>query len=271
MQALAERVGDRFARHHVTAITPFQFAALKTVSPPPGDIVGQRLDATGRRGKFLVFDLEASRILIHLSQGGRVDLEAPAKSTRPRGAVARFVFGDAGAMLVKEYGTERKAAWWVLARDDPGPLTDLGPEPFDDAFAELVVTGDDRRRLHTMLRDQKTVAGVGRGYADDLLHAAQLSPFASLATLTPQQRTDLVDAARATLERALVDERKREGGLPAKLGDRFRIHRNHGKPCPRCGDALHRVSYESHEVVYCARCQTDGKVLADRRLSRLLK
>src|SRR5207249_8196874 len=137
----------------------------------------------GHRGKYLVFDFAGPRLLVHLSQGGRVDVEDPPKATRPKGAVVRFAFDGGPSILVKEFGTERKAGWWVLARGDDGPLAVLGPEPASEAFAGLVLHGDDRRRVHTILRDQRTVAGVGRGYSDDVLHRARLSPFASLAGL----------------------------------------------------------------------------------------
>ena len=173
---------------------------------------------------------------------------------------------------MREYGKERKAGWWVLAEGDDGPLVKLGPEPFSDEFAELVLHGDDRRRVHTLLRDQRTVSGVGRGHTDDALWLAQLSPYASLASLDDTAREQLLDAVRQTLDDALERERERTGGLSeAKLGDKFIVHNRYGTPCPRCGDTLRRVSYESYEVTYCPACQTGGKALADRRLSRLVK
>ena len=126
---------------------------------------------------MLAFD-DGHRVAVHLSQAGRVDIEEKPKKTRPKGAVVRLRFatadGEPGpAVLVREHGTERKAAWWVLAPGDPGPLEGLGPEPDSDEFAELVLHGTDTRRIHTWLRDQRTVAGVGRGYADDALWRAQ--------------------------------------------------------------------------------------------------
>ena len=113
---------------------------------------------------------DGRRLLVHLSQGGRIDVEAPPKATKPRGAVARFRFDDRPSILVKEFGTQRKAGWWVLADGDDGPLAKLGPEADSDAAAELLRTSDDGRRVHTILRDQRTIAGVGRGYADDAMH-----------------------------------------------------------------------------------------------------
>jgi formamidopyrimidine-DNA glycosylase len=185
--------------------------------------------------------------------------------------VVRFGFRDRPSVLVKEFGTERKAGWWVLHPGDEGPLAKLGPEPFSEDFEALILEGDDGRRVHTILRDQRTVAGVGRGYSDDILHRAKLSPYASLGKLDAEQRRTLLQAIRDVLEEALEVERRRQGGLPTKLGDHFTVHNHYGDPCPRCGADLRRVSYESHEVTYCPACQTGGQILADRRLSRLVK
>lgn len=271
MQALAERLGGLLAGAVLERIEVLQFSALKTVDPAPDSLAGRTLVSAGRRGKYLVLDFDGPRLLVHLSQGGRVDVEDPPKSTRPRQGVVRLRFVGAPAVLLKEFGTERKAGWWTLAPGDDGPLEKLGPEPDDEAFAALVRDGSDKRRLHTVLRDQRTVAGLGRGYTDDILHRARLSPFATLAGLSADERGRLLDAVAAVLDEALAHERQRSGGLPTKLGDRFTVHRRHGEPCPSCGDALQRVSYESYELVYCPQCQTEGRVLADRRLSRLLR
>lgn len=211
------------------------------------------------------------RLLVHLSQGGRVDVEAPPTSTKPKGAVLRARFADRPSILVREYGSQRKAGWWILDAGDDGPLARLGPEPDSPAFAAVILEGDDRRRLHTILRDQRTVAGIGRGYADDILHRAMLSPYQQLGGLDGEGRARLLAAVNAVLDEALVTERGRTGGLPTKLPGRFAVHGHAGEPCPRCGADLRRISYESHEVVYCPTCQTGGTVLADRRMSRLLR
>lgn len=277
MQALAERLDERLGGARVLSLDVLQFSALKTVTPAPDSLEDDVITGWSRRGKYLVVSLASERrVVFHLSQGGRVDLEEPAKTTRPRQAVARLAADEpeSGAVvgvLVKEFGTERKASCWVLDAGDPGPLDGLGPEPFDEEFEELVLTGDDRRRLHTLLRDQRTVAGIGRGYTDDILHAARLSPFATLTALDGDQRERFLGTVRSVLDDALRQERQRTGGLPTKLGDRFRVHGRHGRPCPECGRSLERVSYESYELVYCPGCQTGGKVLADRRTSRFLR
>jgi formamidopyrimidine-DNA glycosylase len=271
VQALAERLDAAVAGAPFAGAEVLQFSSLKTVSPRPESLVGMTLQRVGRRGKFLVFDFSGPRLLVHLSQGGRVDVEDPPKRTRPRGAIVRLAFEGRPTLLVKEFGRERKAGWWVLAEGDDGPLAKLGPEPDSAEFERFVLEGDDTRRVHTILRDQRTVAGIGRGYSDDILHRAKLSPYASLASLSKEERRTLLDATREILSKALEEERRRTGGLPTKIGDHFTVHGKYGTPCPRCGGDLRRISYESHEVTYCPACQTAGKVLADRRLSRLIR
>ncbi len=272
VQALAERLDEVLAGARLDALDMLQFSSLKTFAPKPAEALGRSIERVTRRGKYLMLELdEGLRVLVHLSQGGRVDVEAPPKSTKPRGAVLRIRAHDRPSVLVKEFGKERKAGWWVLAEGDDGPLEKLGPEATSLDADELFRSGDDARRVHTILRDQRTVAGVGRGYSDDILHRAKLSPYASLAKLTPGERERLIVSTHEILDEALAEERRRHGGLPTKIGDHFTVHNRSGEPCPVCGADLRRVSYESHEVTYCPECQTGGKVLADRRMSRLLR
>ncbi len=280
MQALSERLDALLAGATLERADLLGFSSLKTYAPRPEDLYGHTLRSVGRRAKYLIWEFDdGSRMVLHLSQAGRLDIEEPPKKTKPRGAVARFTFTTAGAspstvaVLVREYGTQRKASWWMLAPGDEGPLAGLGPEPGSDEFAEFIRTSDSRRHLTTDLRDQHVVSGIGRGWGDDILHRAKLSPFASLHSLTPDQREALLAAATDVLAEALDLERGREGGLSeAKLGGRFKVHNRVGELCPTpCGDTLRRVSFESYEMSYCPTCQTGGKVLADRRLSRLLK
>ncbi len=271
VQALAERLDAALAGSSLERFDLLQFSSLKTVTPRPSELVDRTLERVGRRGKYLVLSFGGPRLLVHLSQGGRADLEDPPKTTKPRGAVARLRFADRPSVLVKEFGRERKAGVWALAEGDDGPLAVLGPEPDSPAFERLVLEGDDPRRVHTILRDQRTVAGIGRGYSDDVLHHARLSPTASLGKLSAAQRKALLEAVRSVLADALEVERRRTGGLPTKIGDHFTVHGRYGTPCSRCGEDLRRISYESHEITYCPACQTGGKVLADRRLSRLVR
>jgi formamidopyrimidine-DNA glycosylase len=272
IQALAERLDAALAGRELTGFELLQFSSLKTVTPRPAELIGTSLAHVDRRGKYLIFEFaEAPRVLVHLSQGGRIDLETPPKSTRPRGRVARFIFGGDHSALVKEFGRERKAGVWVLAAGDDGPLGALGPEAASEAFLSWLERSDDTRRVHTILRDQRTVAGMGRGYTDDVMHRAKISPTASLAKLAGDERDRLAGAIRSILDEAVEVERRRIGGLPTKLGDHFTVHNRYGEPCPVCGSDLRRVSYESYEITYCPHCQTGDRVLADRRLSRLIR
>jgi formamidopyrimidine-DNA glycosylase len=272
MQALSERLDEVLAGGVLEGLDILQFSSLKTYAPRPDDALGRAIERVGRRGKYVAIELDgAFRVLVHLSQGGRVDIEAPPKRTKPRGAVLRIRTRDRPGVLVKEFGHERKAGWWVLGPGDDGPLAKLGPEagsPEADAFLR---GSEDTRRVHTVLRDQRTLAGVGRGYSDDILHRARLSPYASLTKLDADERERLVVATHEILDEALEVERRRSGGLPTKLGDHFAVHGRAGEHCSRCGEDLRRVSYESYEVAYCPACQTGGKVLADRRMSRLIR
>ncbi len=282
MQALSERLDALIAGTSLLRADVLGFSSLKTYAPTPDSLLHHRLVSVSRRAKYLVWEFDDGvRIALHLSQAGRLDVEQPPMQTRPRGSAVRFVFGqgDAGTegpgigVLVREYGTHRKASWWMLSPDEEGPLAGLGPEPGSKEFAEFIRTSTSKRRLTTDLRDQHVVSGIGRGWGDDILHRARLPPFASFSALTPEQRESLLSAATSVLEEALELERTREGGLSeAKLGGRFKVHGRAGEPCPAaCGDTLRRVSFESYEITYCPTCQTGGRQLADRRLSRLLK
>jgi formamidopyrimidine-DNA glycosylase len=272
IRALAERLHEMLAGARLDALDALQFSSLKTYAPRPSEAIGRTIDRVGYRGKYLVIDLDGEvRVLVHLSQGGRVDVEAPPKRTKPRGAVLRIRAHDRPSALVKEFGHERKAGWWVLAAGDDGPLAKLGPEATSDEADTWLASSADTRRVHTILRDQRTLSGIGRGYSDDILHHAKLSPYASLAKLGDEDRARLIASTHTILDDALEVERRRSGGLPTKLGDHFVVHGRAGEPCPVCGDDLRRVSYEAYEVAYCPTCQTGGTVLADRRLSRLLR
>jgi formamidopyrimidine-DNA glycosylase len=272
IRALSERLHEVAAGGALRGADLLQFSSLKTVTPRASELPGAVVSRVTSLGKYVVMELQdGRRVLFHLSQGGRVDVEAPPKTTKPRGAVVRFRLDDRPSILVKEFGKQRKGGWWVLAPGDDGPLTKLGPEVLSDEADAFLMTSPDNRRVHTILRDQRTIAGVGRGYSDDILHRAKLSPTSQLAKLDEERRSALVAAVHDILGDAIDVERRRTGGLPTKIGDHFVVHNRSGEPCPRCGADLRRVSYEDYEVTYCPDCQTGGKVLADRRLSRLLR
>lgn len=282
MQALSERLDLLLTGSTLLQIEILGFSSLKTYAPAHESVLGQRLVSVTRRAKYLVWEFDDGvHVLLHLSHAGRLDIERPPKSSRSRGSAVRFVFGHDGSkfdgesigVLMREYGTHRKASWWVLAPHDQGPLASLGPEPGSEEFAETILTSNSRRRLTTDLRDQHLLSGIGRGWGDDILHRAKLSPFASLHSLSPQQREALLRSINDVLVEALELERTREGGMSeAKLGGRFKVHGRSGEECPTpCGDTLSRVSFENYEMTYCATCQTGKRMLADRRMSRILK
>ena len=272
IRALAERLDEVVSGARFDRADALQFSSLKTYAPRPTELQNAEVQDVSSRGKFTVVSfVDGRRLLFHLSQGGRVDVESPAKATKPRGAVARLRFFDRPAVLIKEFGTQRRAGWWVLAAGDEGPLAGLGPDATSAEADDLLRDADDGRRVHTILRDQRTIAGVGRGYSDDILHHARLSPTAQLSKLDAGERERLVAAVRDVLTEALDAERRRTGGLPTKIGDHFTVHGKYGKPCPRCGTDLRRVSYESHDVTYCPHCQTGGRRLSDRRMDRIIR
>ncbi|TMK90562.1 MAG: hypothetical protein E6G43_05805 [Actinobacteria bacterium] len=225
VHALSERIheivqGARFDRADI-----LQFSSLKTYAPRPEELRGATTASVGSRGKYLVFAFEDERrLLVHLSQGGRLDVEAPPKSTKPRGSVVRLRFEERPSLLVKEFGTQRKSGWWILAAGDDGPLAKLGPEALSPEADALLLSSIDTRRVHTILRDQRTIAGMGRGYTDDVMHDAKLSPTSQLGKLDADQRATLTASIHRILRDALEVERRRSGGLPTKLGDHFTVH-----------------------------------------------
>jgi formamidopyrimidine-DNA glycosylase len=234
MQALAERLDSLLAGTTLLHVDLLGFSSLKTYAPTPDSVLDHQLVSVGRRAKYLVFEFdEGTRFVLHLSQAGRLDVEQPPKQTRPRGSAVRFVFarGDAGPLgpavgvLVREYGTQRKASWWVLPPQEDGPLVGLGPEPGSEEFVELIRTSNSKRRLTTDLRDQHVMSGIGRGWGDDILNRAKLSPFSSFSSLSAEQRESLLSAVTTVLAEALELERTRKGGLSeARLGGRFKVH-----------------------------------------------
>ncbi len=225
IQALSERLDAVLRGRRVVAVDTLGFSGLKTVRPSPHELVGREVLGVERRGKYVVVELAGGlRLLFHLGQAGRVDIEEPAKGTRPRGAMFRLCAeGDLG-LLVREHGKERQAGFWVLAPGDEGPLERLGPDAGDEDFKALLRSSQENRRLHSLLRDQRFAAGIGRGYADDILNRAGLSPFASLRSLDGAGREQLISCIDEVLAEALATgERGRSGGLSAaRLGERFR-------------------------------------------------
>ena len=273
VQAHAERLTSAFAGAELAAFTPLSFTALKTALPRPDDAVGHALGRVDRRGKFLLLRFDgAPTFVVHLMQGGRL-VPDDKQSRRPRNGLARWTFADGRALLLTEAGTERKAGVWVLDGDPltQPPLDELGVDAHEATLEQLTeALAAKNQRLHGFLRDQHGVAGLGRMLANEICHAAKLSPFAMTAKLTDDEVRRLHEAMRATIASALEHERTLDA--MSKSADRpGSVHRRAGDPCPVCGDVIRAVEYSAYEVDYCPNCQTDGKVLADNTTSKFLK
>lgn len=272
VQAHAERLADEFAGRVLVRFRPLKFTALRTALPAPEDAYGQPLVGVGRRGKYIILEFESVQFAVHLMQGGRLIVDEK-QSAKPRGGQARFVFDDGPALLLTEAGTERRAGVWCLPPGDldTPPLDVLGPDA-DTVTPEQMVElfGRKNQRIHGFLRDQRSIAGLGRRLSNEICHRAQISPFAMTGTLGPDGAAKIVDAVRATIDEGLAYERTRSDMSSSK--DRpSDVHHRTGDECPRCGDRIRAVEYSGYTVHYCATCQTNGKVLADNTTSKFLK
>jgi len=277
VQAHVERLSrpadeDGFAGAVLSKFTPITFTALKTATPPPSDAVGTPLERVDRRGKFLLLRFGEITFVVHLMQGGRL-VPDEKQSAKPRNGIARWSFDDGRALLLTEAGKERKAGVWVVAGDPLGqpPLDGLGIDAdavtVDELTAALRAKGT---RLHTFLRDQHGIAGIGRMLANEICHRAKLSPYASTNKLTDDQVASLHSAIVDCIADALGFERDLD--RMSKSAERpGAVHHRKGEACPVCGDTVRAVEYNAYEVDYCPRCQTDGKVLADNTTSKFLK
>lgn len=272
IQAHAERLTEDFAGNELSRFELINFASLKTFDPRPDSAHGQALVAVTRRGKYLILDFGGPSFIIHLMQGGR--LKPDEKQTKkPRGGLARWRFADGRALLLTEPGTERKAGVWVVDdhSGDPPPMDDLGPEAHELSRAELTeLLHAENVRVHGFLRNQHRLAGLGRRLANEICHAAQLSPFATTGKLTDAQAEQLHTAIVETVASSLDHERTQPdmGKAANRPGA---VHARAGQTCPVCGDEVRAVEYRRYTVNYCATCQTDGKILADNTTSKFLK
>jgi formamidopyrimidine-DNA glycosylase len=257
-----------------SALTP-GINALKSYDPPLSALTGRTIERVRRRGKlFLVeFDGELT-MLVHLMSAGRLQLFDARASLRDRTSRLLVRLDDGRELRLREFGT-RQRAWVKLMRaaevQDEETLAALGPEAWPDPpeFDDLL---DQPRPLYAVLRDQHVIAGIGRSWVDEILHAAMLSPFKRGSDLEPDEAGRLREATVRRLGEAIAHyEQVIALPIPDKLPMPLTVHRRNGKPCPRCGDRLEAVFYEDYVMCYCPTCQTEGKLMKDRRLSRLLK
>jgi formamidopyrimidine-DNA glycosylase len=258
--------------------------ALKTFDPPLSALEGGRVSGVRRRGKHLIVEVDGDdgsspglALLIHLMSAGRLQLYD--KPAGPRDRTSRLLVGldDGRELRLREFGSKQAA--WVkllraeeLERDDS--LATLGPEawPQPGGWERLKPLLDAPRPLHALLRDQHAIAGIGRSWVDEILWTAKLSPYKRGADLDEQEAQRLRDAIVGTLGEAIAHyEQTVTLPIPDKLPMPLRVHRHEGEPCPRCGGTLQAVHFEDYVIAYCPACQTEGRVLKDRRLSRLLR
>jgi formamidopyrimidine-DNA glycosylase len=275
LQALAEGLDAAISDRAVDAVAVHHPAALKTVEPPLDALVGRRLTSVWRRGKLIGVEAEGDlTLVIHLMQSGRLGLVADGAGRPGRQAALDLVLEGGERLRLRELSTKRRASAHLL---DPAglaehrPLTRLGPEPLGlgpDGWAAALAGGG---LLHSALRDGGRVAGIGRAYADDIMWAARLAPFARADRLSEEEVARLAAAADAVLGQALERARERiTTELPTKSDRLTVVHGHHGEPCLRCGTALERVSFAEYELVYCPVCQTGGRRYRDRRRSKFL-
>jgi formamidopyrimidine-DNA glycosylase len=249
--------------------------ALKTYDPPLSAVEGLQIVEVGRRGKLFQIGLEHElTLLIHLMSAGRLQLFDKRASLRDRASRLLLRLDDGRELRLREFGT-KQAAWVKLLTPEglaaEETLTTLGPEAYPDP-PELRAQLDTPRPLHGLLRDQRVIAGIGRSWVDEILHDAKLSPFKRGNDLDDEEAERLREAIVAQLGRAIAHyEQTIALPIPDKLPMPLTVHRRNGEPCPRCGDTLEAVFYEDYVMCYCPTCQTEGRLLKDRRLSRLLK
>jgi len=280
VEALAAFLRERARGHAIARAEAASFAAVKTFDPPLTALAGLTIGDVGRHGKFLDLACGDLHLVIHLARAGwlRWGDELPAKPVKPgKSPLAfRLVLDDGSGFDLTEQGTQKRLAVY-LVRDVssvPGVAT-LGPEPMDPSFTVDVLAGilsGRRAQIKGVLRDQHIIAGIGNAYSDEVLHAAKMSPYKLASSFTAEEVAALHGAIVTTLRDAVS---RSEGLAAADLkGEKktgLRVHGKAGQPCPVCGDTIREVSFADSALQYCPTCQTGGKPLADRRMSRLLK
>jgi formamidopyrimidine-DNA glycosylase len=274
MEIVARRLDAALPGQVVESALAPGINALKTFDPPLHALEGRAFTGVKRRGKLLVLELGELVVLVHLMSAGRMQLNPKRGSLRDKAARLMIRLPEDHELRVREFGS-KQAMWLKVLRaeeleDDPA-LKALGPEAWPDPppLQELLRAP---RPLHSLLRDQQVVAGIGRTWVDEILNVARLSPFKRGDDLDEDEAERLRAAMTTELGRVMeVYEATVRLPLPEKFPKPTRVHAHQGEPCPQCGTTLEAVFYEDYVMSYCPQDQTDGRVLKDRRLSRLLK
>ena len=280
MEIVARRLAASLAGEQIESAAAPGINALKTFDPPLSALEGAVLRDVRRRGKLLLLDLESPShgeltLLLHLMSAGRAQVFDKRASMRDRTARVLLRLPEGRELRVREFGS-KQAAWVKLLTveglEAEESLRGLGPEAWPDPPADFRELLSEPRPLHSMLRDQRVIAGIGRTWVDEILHAARLSPFKRGDDLSADEADALRSAVVGELERVIAAyEESVQLPLPEKFPKPTRVHAHQGEPCPRCETVLEAVFYEDYVMSYCPHCQTEGRILKDRRLSRLLK
>ena len=269
MEAWRRALDDPVSAFPIVKAGPAHIATLKTFYPPLSSLEGRQLAGAERRAKRLFFPTADGElvVLVHLMTAGRLKY-LKAGETGPKTPAFQLVFEGGARLVLTEAGAKKRAGVWLLNPEElEEELAHLGPEALGigtERLAEICAT--ESRRLHSMLRDQRVIAGIGRAWANEILHHAKLSPYELTRDVTPEQVEALADAIDAELTRGL--ELREQGANDKRT---YRVHKKLGEPCYVCGTAIAQVDFEEHTIYYCPECQTGGRVLKDRRLSRLLR
>jgi formamidopyrimidine-DNA glycosylase len=269
MEAWRRQLNDPVSAFPIAKAGPAHIATLKTYDPPLSTLEGRRLVGVSRRAKRLLLPTDDGELvlLMHLMTAGRLK-HLRAGETGPKTPAFRLEFEGGSQLVLTEAGAKKRAGVWLLTPEAvDGELAHLGPEAFGlgpERLAEICAS--ESRRLHSLLRDQRVIAGIGRAWANEILHRAGLSPYLLTQDLTDEQVGQLAEAIDSELARGLE---LRERGANDKRT--YRVHRKLGEPCYVCETPIARVDFEEHTIFYCPTCQTGGRILKDRRLSRLLR
>ena len=269
MEAWRRQLNDPVSAFPIVKAGPAHIATLKTYDPPLAALEGRRLEGVERRAKRLLMPTEDGELvlLFHLMTAGRLRYLRTGE-TGPKTPAFRLEFEGGAQLVLTEAGAKKRAGVWLLT---PGQaekeLEHLGPEAYGIGAEQLAeICANESRRLHSLLRDQRVIAGIGRAWANEILHHAGLSPYALTKELDDEEIGRLAEAIDAELARGL--ELRERGANDKKT---YRIHNRLGEPCHVCATPIARVDFEEHTIYYCPTCQTEGRVLKDRRLSRLLR